>query len=427
MTDSLETRCCIAGGGPAGMMLGFLLARAGVDVVVLEKHADFLRDFRGDTIHPSTLTVMADLGLLDQFLELPHQRVERLTANVYGQSVTIADFSHVAAARPYLVLMPQWDFLDFIAGQGRVHSHFHLHMNGLASGVVERDGVVTGVQAVIDGRPTVVACDLAVAADGRHTTLRGSAGLDNVDLGAPMDVLWFRLSRSPSTTDAQTGGYVRPGLLLVAIDRGSYWQCGYVIPKGGLDQLQAAGLDALKRNIADCAPFLQDSLGELAGWKDLKLLTVQVSRMPRWYRDGLLCIGDAAHAMSPVGGVGINLAIQDAVAAANLLADPLRERRLQTSDLAAVQRRRDWPTRLTQRMQIAVQNEVLVPVLAGQSGRGTSESSSAPSRLPLPLQMLRRLPRLSRIPARMIGVGVRPERVRSRAAPPPGMGPAKSP
>jgi 2-polyprenyl-6-methoxyphenol hydroxylase-like FAD-dependent oxidoreductase len=415
MSDRLTTRCCIAGAGPAGMVLGLLLARAGVDVVVLEKHADFLRDFRGDTIHPSTLTVMEDLDLLDEFLRLPHEQVDRLTANVYGESVTIADFTRLKAPRPYLVLMPQWDFLDFMARQGRHYPHFHLHMNALATGVVEEEGVVTGVQAVIEGRRATVDCDLVVAADGRHTTLRGSAKLESIDLGAPMDVLWFRLSRGPSAAGAQTGGYVRPGLMLVAINRDKYWQCGYVIPKGSLEKLRAAGLDELKRNVVACAPFLQPALAELKDWEDLKLLTVQVSRMPRWYRDGLLCIGDAAHAMSPVGGVGINLAIQDAVAAANLLANPLRERRLQTSHLAAVQRRREWPTRVTQRMQIAVQNEILAPVLSGKAmSRG---DGSRP--LPVPLQALRRLPALSRIPARMIGIGVRPERVLSPAVPPP--------
>jgi 2-polyprenyl-6-methoxyphenol hydroxylase-like FAD-dependent oxidoreductase len=416
MSNTLTTRCCIAGGGPAGMVLGFLLARAGVQVIVLEKHADFLRDFRGDTIHPSTLTAMEDLGLLDEFLELPHERVERLTANVYGQSVTIADFTHLKAPRPYLVLMPQWDFLDFIARQARRYPHFHLHMNALATGVAEADGVVTGVQAVIDGKPAVVTCDLAIAADGRRSTVCSSAGLASEDLGAPMDVLWFRLSRNPSQSHAQTGGYVRPGLFLVAINRDSYWQCGYVIAKGSLQRLQSAGLDALRRNIAQCAPFLERSLDELRGWQDLKLLTVQVNRLPRWYRDGLLCIGDAAHAMSPVGGVGINLAIQDAVAAANLLAEPLRERRLQTRHLAAVQQRRAWPARVTQRIQIAVQNEVLAPVL----GERTSPTDSAAQpRLPVPLQVLRRLPMLTRIPARMVGIGVRPERVRTPAMPPP--------
>jgi 2-polyprenyl-6-methoxyphenol hydroxylase-like FAD-dependent oxidoreductase len=420
MSKTLSTGCCIAGGGPAGLVLGFLLARAGVDVIVLEKHADFLRDFRGDTIHPSTLTVMQDLGLLDQFLRLPHERVERLTANVYGESVTIADFGHLKAPRPYLVMMPQWDFLDFIATHARGYPNFRLHMNALATGVVEVDGVVTGVQAVIDGQPAIVSCDLVIAADGRQSSICKSAGLVGEDLGAPIDVLWFRLTRNPATSGAQTGGYVRPGLFLVAIDRDSYWQCAYVIPKGSLQQLQAEGLDALKRNIAECAPFLEGSLEELRDWEDLKLLTVQVNRMPCWYRDGLLCIGDAAHAMSPVGGVGINLAIQDAVATANLLAAPLRERRLQASHLAAVQKRRAWPARVTQRIQIAVQNEVLAPVLGGRV-RPNDVDGQPP--LPVPLQILRRLPMLSRIPARMVGIGVRPERVRTPPASQP-IGPA---
>ena len=425
MNDMIATRCCIAGGGPAGMMLGFLLARAGVDVVVLEKHADFLRDFRGDTIHPSTLTVMDDLGLLDRFLELPHDEVQQLTANVYGRQITIADFTHLKAARPFLVLMPQWDFLDFIARHAATFPGFHLHMNAQATGVVKRDGTVVGVRAVIEGRPVQISCDLAVAADGRDSTLRGSAGLDGEDLGAPMDVLWFRLSRDPEARGAQTGGYVRPGLFLVAIGRDTYWQCGYVIPKGSLERLQAGGLDALKRNIAECAPFLQDALAEVDDWSDLKLLTVQVNRLRQWHRDGLLCIGDAAHAMSPVGGVGINLAIQDAVATANLLADPLREGRLQPAHLAAVQRRRDWPTRVTQRMQIAVQNAVLAPVLADnasgnerlpyEQSDGVTAKAKAPP-LPIALELLRRLPLLTRIPARMVGIGVRPERVRSPAA-----------
>ena len=327
MSASLDTRSCIAGGGPAGMMLGLLLARAGVDVVVLEKHADFLRDFRGDTIHPSTLTVMDDLGLLEEFLQLPHQQVQSLSADFYGRSVKIADFGHVKAARPYLVLIPQWDFLDFIARKARAYPRFHLHMSTRATAVIERDGVVAGVRAEAADSAFDVNCDLVVAADGRDSTIRCSAGLASDNLGAPIDVLWFRLSRDPLADGAQTGGYVRRGLFLVTINRDTYWQCAYVIPKGSLDALHANGLDALKASIAEAAPFLQDSLPELRSWDDLKLLTVQVNRMPCWYREGLLCIGDAAHAMSPVGGVGINLAIQDAVAAANILADVLSERR----------------------------------------------------------------------------------------------------
>ncbi len=413
MSTVLSTRCCIAGGGPAGMMCGFLLARSGVDVTVLEKHEDFLRDFRGDTIHPSTLTVMEDLGLLEEFLSLRHERVDRLSANVFGQAVTIADFTRLKSAQPYLVLMPQWDFLDFLARKARAYPNFHLHMGTRATAVIEHDGAVVGVRADAGGEALEIRCSLAVAADGRHTTLRDSAGLATVDFGAPIDVLWFRLSRRTSTADAQTGGYVRPGLFLVAINRDTYWQCGYVIPKGSIEGLRRAGLEALKANVAECAPFLKASLPELRSWDDLKLLTVQVSRMPRWHREGLLCIGDAAHAMSPVGGVGINLAIQDAVAAANLLADPLREDALQSDHLAAVQRRRDWPTRVTQRLQMAIQNEVLAPVLAGQANR----RAASPASLPLPLQLLRRLPFLSRIPARIVGVGVRPERVSTTPRP----------
>ena len=410
MSENLSTQCCIAGGGPAGMMLGFLLARAGVDVMVLEKHADFLRDFRGDTIHPSTLAVMDDLGLLKEFLQLPHQRVSRLSANVYGHPVTIADFTHLDAVCPFLVMMPQWDFLDFLAGRGRAFPNFHLRMGTRATGLIEREGVVIGVRAEAGGDAVEIRCDLAVAADGRHTTLRESAGLAVEEAGAPIDVLWFRLARDPAREDAQTGGYIRPGLFLVAINRDTYWQCGYVIPKGSLERLRTAGLDALKADVRECAPFLGEAVAELRSWDDLKLLTVQVNRLLRWHREGLLCIGDAAHAMSPVGGVGINLAIQDAVAAGNLLADALREKRLQTTDLEAVQRRRDWPTRVTQRLQIAVQNEMLAPVLAARQAGDLHKTRS----LPFALQLVRRLPMLSRIPARVVGMGVRPERVRQR-------------
>ena len=396
------------------MMLGLLLARAGIDVVVLEKHGDFLRDFRGDTIHPSTLTVMDDLGLLDEFLQLPHQKVERLSGTFYGQSVTIADFTHVRAARPYLVLIPQWDFLDFLARKARAYPSFHLQMNTRAAAVIERDGAVVGLRAESADASFDIGCDLAIGADGRDSTIRQSAGLVSENLGAPIDVLWFRLPRDPRSDGDQTGGYIRRGLFLVTINRDSYWQCAYVIAKGSLGVLREKGLDALKSNIAAAAPFLADSLAELRSWDDLKLLTVQVDRLPRWYRQGLLCIGDAAHAMSPVGGVGINLAIQDAVAAANILADPLAEGRLAAADLAALQRRREWPTRVTQRIQIAVQNEILAPVLSPAASRGGAAGEHLP--LPLPLRLMERLPFLTRIPARVVGVGVRPERVRSRVA-----------
>ena len=403
-----RTECCIAGGGPAGLMLGYLLARAGVEVIVLEKHLDFLRDFRGDTIHPSTLTILDDLGLLDDFLELPHQEVRELGADVFGHTLTIADFTHLPAARPFMALVPQWDFLDFIAAKAAALPNFSLRRGAKATGVIEDEGKVVGVAVESAGGQMQVMADLVVAADGRHTTLRGSAGLASEDLGAPIDVLWFRLARDPAHDRSQTGGIMRDGVFMVTLNRGDYWQCAYVSAKGGFEALQAEGLAAFRERVAAAAPFLAPAVAALASWEEVKLLSVQISRMPRWYREGLLCIGDAAHAMSPVGGVGINLAIQDAVAASNLLAGALRERRVTTNDLAAVQRRRDWPARITQRLQIAIQNKLLVPWLAGRS-----ESTA----LPLPLQLLKWLPVLRRLPARLVGLGLRPERVASTARP----------
>lgn len=405
-----HTDCCIAGGGPAGLMLGYLLARAGVKVIVLEKHLDFLRDFRGDTIHPSTLTVLDDLGLLEPFLALPHQEVRELTGDVYGHAVTIADFTHLPAPRPFMVLIPQWDFLDFIAAQAKQLPNFSLRMGTKALGVIEADGAVVGVNAQTADGGFAIHADLVVAADGRHTTLRESAGLASEDFGAPIDVLWFRMPRDAAHDPSRTGGSIRPGAMLVTLNRDDYWQCAFVIPKGSLDALQARGIEAFRERVCGIAPFLAAASATLTSWDEIKLLSVQISRMPRWYREGLLCIGDAAHAMSPVGGVGINLAIQDAVAASNLLADALREKRLRTDDLAAVQHRREWPARVTQRAQIAVQNEVLAPVLAG---------TAAPADLPLPLKLLQRLPLLRRLPARLVGIGVRPERVRTLPFPQP--------
>ncbi len=409
-SGSLQTQCCIAGGGPAGLVLGYLLARAGVQVIVLEKHVDFLRDFRGDTIHPSTLTVLNDLGLLEAFLELPHQEVRELVGDVYGERVPIADFSNIDAPRPFMVLIPQWDFLDFIATHARALPNFALRMGAKALGVIEEDGAVVGVNVQTAEGGFAIRADLVVAADGRHTTLRESAGLESIDLGAPIDVLWFRIPRDPANDRSQTGGSIRPGALLVTLNRGDYWQCACVIPKGSLEALQALGIEAFRARVGTIAPFLSAAAGALTDWDQVKLLSVQISRMPRWWRDGLLCIGDAAHAMSPVGGVGINLAIQDAVAASNLLAAALREHRLTRDDLAAVQARRDWPARVTQRAQIAIQNEVLAPVLAG---------TAAPSSLPLPLRMLQRFAMLRRLPARLVGIGVRPERVETFPPHPP--------
>jgi 2-polyprenyl-6-methoxyphenol hydroxylase-like FAD-dependent oxidoreductase len=406
----LRTQCCIAGGGPAGLVLGFLLARAGVEVIVLEKHADFLRDFRGDTIHPSTLTVLQDLGLLEAFLRLPHQEITELTGDVYGEPVTIADFRHLPAPGNFLVLIPQWDFLDFIADQARAFPNFSLRMGSKAVGLLEEDGKVVG-PAHRGRRPHGVdPRDLVVGADGRHTTVREAAGLRTEDVGAPIDVLWFSLPRDAATDPSRTGGTIRPGAMLVTLNRDTYWQCAYVIPKGSVAPLQAQGIEAFRRKVAGIADFLADDVGRLASWDDVKLLQVQINRMPQWSRPGLLCIGDAAHAMSPVGGVGINLAIQDAVAASNLLAQPLREGRLTADDLAAVQRRRDWPAKRD----------------AARAGRHPQRGAVAhpgaqrrAGSVPLPVKLLQRLPLLRRLPARMVGIGVRPERVRTAPVAPP--------
>lgn len=402
----LATTCCIAGGGPAGMMLGFLLARAGVDVTVLEKHADFLRDFRGDTIHPSTMQLMQELGLLDDFLKLPHTEERRIVARFGNEDVPIADFSHLPVAAPYIAFMPQWDFLDFLADRGRDLPRFNLLMRAKATGLIREDGRVTGITAETEDGETTITADLVVAADGRHSDLRRAGGFTVNEIGAPMDVLWFRLSRRESDA-AQTFGQVARGRFAVMLNRGDYWQCAYVIPKGTLEKLQAAGLDAFKANLAELLPILADRAGEIASWDDLKLLSVAVDRLERWWQLGLLCIGDAAHAMSPIGGVGVNLAIQDAVAAANQLAAPLRERRVSDSDLAAVQERRTFPTKTTQGLQVAIQNRVITPILAG----------SGPVQPPFLLKLLQWFPLLRRIPARLVGMGFRPEHIGTELAP----------
>ena len=406
MDSSYKTACCIAGAGPAGLMLGYLLARAGVDVVVLEARDDFGREFRGDTIHASTLTVLDDLGLLDAFLGLPHQEIRELTGDVYGQSVTIADFSRLSAPRPFMVLIPQSELLKFIAAQARQLPNFVLRMGAKALGVIEHHGAVVGVNVRTADGGLAIHADLVVAADGRGSLLRDSAALPSDDLGAPIDALWFRVPRDPLRDRTRNGGYLRPGALLITLNRGDHWQCTYLIPEGRFPTLRAQGIAAFRDSVCEIAPFLAHAVAALASWDDVKLRSIQVNRMPRWYRDGLLCIGDAAHAMSPVGGVGTNLAIQDAVAASNRLARPLRDKCLRTDDLAAVQRRREWPARLTQQVQIALQNELLAPVLAGKA---------PPSSLPLPLRLLQRVPALRRIPARLAGIGMRLERVHTPA------------
>jgi 2-polyprenyl-6-methoxyphenol hydroxylase-like FAD-dependent oxidoreductase len=399
--STLATRCCIAGGGPAGMMLGFLLARAGIDVVVLEKHGDFLRDFRGDTVHPSTMQVLHELGLLDGFLARPHSEVRTLAAKIGEELIQIADFSHLPTQAKFVAFMPQWDFLDFLADQAKRFPTFRLLMETDAIDLIREGDAVVGVTARGPDGALDIRAELVVACDGRHSTLRDAAGLQVIDRGAPMDVLWLRLSKHASDP-AQILGHIDAGRIFIMLDRNDYWQCAFVIPKGGVDEVHARGLEAFRAEIARLEPFLRDRVQELTSWDDVKLLSVAVNRLDSWYRPGLLFIGDAAHAMSPVGGVGINLAIQDAVAAANVLVPRMTQRAATVEDLRAVQRRREWPTRMTQRMQVLVQNRVISNVLR----------NTATPKPPLIVRMFGQIPALQRLPARIIGMGFRPEHIR---------------
>jgi 2-polyprenyl-6-methoxyphenol hydroxylase-like FAD-dependent oxidoreductase len=398
--EKLQTRCVIVGGGPAGMMTGYLLARAGVPVAVLEKHGDFNRDFRGDTIHPSTLELMHELGLLDEFLKQPHQQVRELRGVINGQTVPIADFTQLPTRCKFIAFMPQWDFLNFLSSHAKRFLTFQLHMHTeVVDLLIEKERVI-GVRAKTPRGEMDVRADLVIGADGRHSTVHTRAGFKLCEFGVPIDALWMRISKKQDDPE-QSLGFFRHGKLLVLLDRGDYWQCGFVIPKGGFDEIKARGLPEFQNEITSFAGFLHDRVAELDNWSKIKLLTVQINRLRDWCREGLLCIGDSAHAMSPAGGVGINLAIQDAVATANLLAERLRSGPVAVDALRKVQARREWPTRLIQRVQVFIHHRVT----GRMSGSGNS--------LPFVVRLLQWFPILRQLPARFIGLGPRPEHFRS--------------
>ena len=400
---TIKVRCCIVGGGPAGMMLGYLLGRAGVDVVVLEKHADFFRDFRGDTVHPSTLQVMDELGLSNGFLKLPHQRLQKMDGMFGGTSVRIADLSRLNAKFPFIAFMPQWDFLNFLRESGKKFASLKVMMSAEATDLIQDGDQIAGVRAKTPEGMIDIEADLTIACDGRHSLVRERAGLAVEEIGAPMDVLWFRAGKRANETES-VFARVDPGSMMVTFDRGDYWQCAYVIAKGQYDAVKARGLPALLDDVARMAPILKSGLADVKGWDDVKLLTVAINRLTRWTRPGLLCIGDAAHAMSPIGGVGVNLAVQDAVATANLLAAKLVTGCPPEDELDAVRRRREFPVRMTQRMQVVAQNKIVGAAL---------KPGGAPLKAPFAVRLITAVPWLQGITARFIGLGVRPEHVHS--------------
>ncbi len=399
----MKVRCCIVGGGPAGMMLGYLLGRAGVDVVVLEKHADFFRDFRGDTVHPSTLQVMDELGLIEGFLKLPHQRLQKMDGMFGGESVRIADLGRLHVKYPFIAFMPQWDFLNFLRESGKQFASLKVMMSTEAIDLIHDGDRIAGVRAKTPDGVIDIEADLTVACDGRHSLVRERAGLEVEEIGAPMDVLWFRAGKRGDENE-NLFARVDPGKMMVTFDRGDYWQCAYIIAKGQYDAVKARGLPALLDDIARMAPILKPGLADVKSWDDVKLLTVAINRLKRWTRPGLLCIGDAAHAMSPVGGVGVNLAVQDAVATANLLASKLANGCPPEDELDAVRRRREFPVRMTQRMQVVAQNNIVSAAL---------KPGNAPLKVPLVMRLVTAVPWLQGVTARFVGLGVRPEHVQS--------------
>lgn len=402
---TITTRCVVVGGGPAGMMLGYLLGRAGVDVIVLEKHADFFRDFRGDTVHPSTLQVMDELGLIDDFLKIPHDQLQKLDGYFGKTKLRLADISRTGAKYPFIAFMPQWDFLNFLRDKGARYPKLKVMMSTEATGLIWSADKVIGVTAATSDGPIEIRADLTVACDGRHSIVRPAAKLEVEEIAAPMDVLWFRASKTGASESVLAR--VETGRMMVTLDRGGYWQCAFVIPKGGYDAVKARGLEAFLADVVDMAPVLKGGLHDVKGWDDVKLLTVAINRLKRWTRPGLLCIGDAAHAMSPVGGVGVNIAVQDAVATANLLAEKLASGAVTEDDCDAVRKRREFPMRMTQAMQVAAQNNVISVAL---------KSGGTPLKPPLFARVIGAVPWLQGLTARFIAVGVRPEHVHSPEA-----------
>ncbi len=399
-TKIIQTKVCIAGGGPAGVCLGYLLARAGIEVVVLEKWPDFFRDFRGDTIHPSTMEVLGELGLLEEFLKLPHNEVKKIFGIIGGQEVQMADFTHLKVRCPFVALIPQWDFLNFIAGHGRKYPQFKLMMETEAVDIIDENGIIVGARAKSKTGELEIRAELVVGADGRHSIVREKSGLAARELGVPIDVLWFKLTRLASDPEQSMGNADR-GRLMVMLDRGDYWQCAFVIKKGALGEFKNSGLRAFRRDVEKLVPFLAGRMEEIKDWDQVKLLSVTVDHLQKWYKPGLVCIGDSAHAMSPIGGVGINLAIQDAVAAANILIPKFKQGSVESKDLAAIQKRRQSPTLKTQKLQLFLQNHIISRVL----------DSERHINLPLFFRILRRFPYLTRFPARALGLGFRAEHV----------------
>jgi 2-polyprenyl-6-methoxyphenol hydroxylase-like FAD-dependent oxidoreductase len=397
-TRQMKVRCCVVGGGPAGMMLGYLLGRAGIDVVVLEKHADFLRDFRGDTVHPSTLQV------IDGFLKLPHQDIQKLEGMFGGTSVRIADLSRLSVKYPFIAMMPQWDFLNFLRESGKRFPSLQVLMSAEATDLIRRGDAVAGVRVKTPDGPIEIEADLTIGCDGRHSIVREHAGLDVEEIGAPMDVLWFRVGRRRDETE-NLFARIDHGKMMVTFDRGDYWQCAYVIAKGQYEAVKARGLPALLDDVLRLAPILKAGIADVKSFDDVKLLTVAINRLTRWTRPGLLCIGDAAHAMSPIGGVGVNLAVQDAVATANILAAKLAAGCPPEDELDAVRRRREFPVRVTQRMQVIAQNNIISAALKGGD-----------QPVPFALRLITAMPWLQGLTARLVAIGVRPEHVHSPAA-----------